>query len=226
MLTTLRCLLQGANAKAEDRVRAAFSLDLIDQKIREAGDGLRAAKAALASLIQRERAEARHIAMLEGRIADLSQRALAALQAGQEALVAEAAEAIAVMENELALRRETATRLAARILRLRSSVEATNRRLIDLKQGAIAARAVRQEQAIQSRLMGARAMASPMAEAEDLIAGVLAEDDPLEHATILTEIDRGLTHEDVAERLAAQGFGQPMKSTAATVLARLQSSLN
>ena len=54
MFRTLATLINGANARAEDRVRDAFAIELIDQKIREAETSLKAAKATLATLIQRQ----------------------------------------------------------------------------------------------------------------------------------------------------------------------------
>jgi phage shock protein A len=222
MLTTLRTLILGANARAERQVRQIYAIDLIDEKLRQSEQGLRAAKATLASLIGRARAEQRHVDAVAGRIADLTTRALSAQAAGQDTLVADAAEAIATMENELAMRRETLVRLEARTSRLRQSVDTTHRRIIDLRQGAISARAVRQEQAIQTRLNTTLPGQSPMAEAEDLIAGVLGQDDPGEQAEILADIDRRLDHTDVADRLAAQGFGKSTKITAADVMARLR----
>ena len=222
MFGTLKTLIQGANARAEDRVRAAYSIELIDQKIREAAEGMKVAKSTLASLIQRQRGEERQIAILQNRSADLLERGRSALIAGRDDLAAEAAEAVAVMENELSLRRETRARLEARVIRLQASVEATNRRIIDLKQGSIAARAMRDEQNLQARLNTTLAGSSPLAEAEDLIASVLGREDVYEQAEILTEIDRNLNRSDVADRLAAEGFGRPMKTTAADVLSRLK----
>ena len=107
MFGTLKTLMQGTNARTEERVRAAYAIELIDQKIRESADGLRLAKATLASLIQRQRAEERQIAALSTRADDLMARARDALAAGREDLATEAAEAIAVMENALTLRRES-----------------------------------------------------------------------------------------------------------------------
>lgn len=224
MFDTIRTLMRGAAWRSEERVRAAWSIELIDGKIREAQEGLKVAKATLASLIQRQRAEDRQIAVLESRINDLKTRGREALAAGREDLGSEAAEAIAVMENELSLRRETRARLEARVIRLQASVEAAHRRIVDLKQGAIAARAVRDEHALQSRLNATIGTQDPMSEAEELIAGVLRQDDPLEQAEILADIDRGLNREGVAERLSDAGFGRPMKTTAAQVLARLKSN--
>lgn len=152
MFGTIKTLFTGANARAEEKVRDTYSIELIEQKIREAQTGLKAAKATLASLIQRSRAEDRQIEVLQTRARDMTARTKEALKGGRDDMANEAAQAIAEMENELTLRRETAGRLETRIIRLRQSVEATNRRIIDLKQGAIAARAVRQEQDIQKRL--------------------------------------------------------------------------
>ena len=60
MLNVLKTLLQGANARAEERLTDHFAIDLIEQKIREAEAGLAAAKQTLASLIVRQRNEAGH----------------------------------------------------------------------------------------------------------------------------------------------------------------------
>jgi phage shock protein A len=225
MFASLKTLILGAQARAEENLRAAHAIDLIEQKLREAGQGLQAAKATLASLIQRQRSEARQIATLETRLADLTHRATEALRAGREDLASQAAEALAAMENELTQRRETETRLAARVQRLQASVETTHRRIIDLRQGATSARAIRDEQALQSRLNTTLACQSPMDEAESLIAQVLGRDDPGEQSEILTEINRSLVHETVAERLSDQGFGRALKTRPADILARLKSQL-
>jgi phage shock protein A len=223
MFGTLRTLVRGANARAEDRVRQTFSIELIEQKIRDSQQALTAAKVTLASLIQRERSEARQVDTLKRRIADLTTRAEEALGKKRDDLAAEAAEAIAALENELTIRHQTVERLNQRIARLRSSVEATHRRIIDLQQGAIAAKAVRHEQDTQTRLQRSLGATTPIREAEELIAQVLKRDDPLEQGEILDEIDRGLDRSDVADRMAAEGIGSPTKVTAADVLARLKS---
>ena len=224
MFGTLKTLIIGANARAEEKVRDTYSIELIEQKIREAQTGLQAAKATLASLIQRGRAEMRQIEVLETRRKEMTGRAKDALKGGRNDLAGEAAQAVAEMENELTLRRETASRLDTRILRLRQSVEATNRRIIDLKQGAVAAKAVRQEQNIQKRLNTTLAGQSPINEAEELIERVLSRDDPFEQSEILKEIDQGLNREDIGDRLADAGFGPATKVTADDVLKRLADS--
>ncbi|MBL4678304.1 MAG: PspA/IM30 family protein [Mucilaginibacter sp.] len=222
MFKTLSTLIAGVNARSEDRVRDAFAIELIDQKIREAEAGIKAAKATLASLIQRQRSEERQKQNLDTRIKDMTKRAEQAIENDRDDMATEAAHAIAQMENELAIRRETLARLDQKTVRLRSSIEAGHRRIIDLKQGAIQAKAVRHEQAIQSRLNTTIGRTSNVEEAEELIARVMGRDDPFEQSEILREIDRDLGHESLADRMADQGFGPATRTTADDVLARLK----
>lgn len=222
MFETLKTLVTGANARAEEQLRDHFCIELIDQKIREAETSLKSAKYGLASLIQRERAETRQVTALQARVADLTTRTKAALQAGRDDLATEAAQAIADMENELEQRRGTVARLEIRVLQLRQSAEAANRRLIDLKQGAVAARAAKREADIQQRLGAHVARDTAFDEAEALIQRVLHRDDPFEQSQILREIDGGLNRTDMADRMAEAGFGPATKRTAADVLSRLK----
>ncbi|SPH20171.1 hypothetical protein ASD8599_00910 [Ascidiaceihabitans donghaensis] len=224
MFGTLKTLMIGANARAEEHVRQVYSIELIEQKIREAQDGLKSAKYALAGLIQRARSEERLIATLNTRVTDLMARAGEAMAGGREDMAAQAAQAVADMENEIEVRRETLSRLESRILRLRASVETANRRIIDLKQGAIAAKAVKREHDVQSRLGRTLTQDSAIDEADALIKSVLGRDDPLEQREILNEIDQDLSHEGVADRMAAAGFGTASKTTAADVLKRFSTT--
>jgi len=222
MFATMKTLFAGASARAEEQVRDHYSIELIDQKIRESEANLKAAKVGLASLIQRERSERRQANQIADRIAELTVRAKAAMEAGRDDMAAQAAQAIADMENERERRGETIARLETRIMQLRQSVETSNRRIIDLKQGAIQARAVRREQGIQKRLSQHLGGGSAMDEADELIGKVLGQDDPFEQGQIMGEIDRDLNHTNIGDQMADAGFGPKGRSTAADVLARLK----
>ncbi|MCK0096514.1 PspA/IM30 family protein [Yoonia sp. F2084L] len=224
MFKTLATLINGQNARAEDRVRDAFAIELIDQKIRESENSLRAAKATLASLIQRQRSEEKQHAALKTRIGDLTKRAKEALDNDREDMAAEAARAIANMENELTVRTETLDRLAQKVMRLRTSIESGHRRIIDLKQGAIQARAVRREQNIQVQLTRTGVQNGSVEEAEELISRVLGRDDPFERTEILADINRDLEGDSLADRMADAGFGSATRATADDVLNRLKSN--
>ena len=222
MLATMKTLFLGANARAEENVRDQYAIELIEQKLREAQGQLKAAKLGLAHLIQRERGEARQVEALQARVLEMTARATDAMDAGRTDMATQAAEAIADMENDLARRRETLSGLEVRIAQLRTSIEAANRRIIDLKQGAVAAKAVRREQEMQKKLGRHLGGSSAMDEAEELIANVVNKDDPFEQGQILAEIDRGLDHSTLDARMADAGFGPKGKVTASDVLARLK----
>lgn len=224
MFATLKTLFAGASARAEDRITDHYAIELIEQKIRESEIGLKAAKATLASLIQRLRSEERQVDTLVARITTMTTRAQDAIAADNTALATEAANAIAIMENELVGRNETTARLDQKVLRLRSSIEAGHRRIIDLKQGAISAKAVRYEQDVQMRLNTTLSSGNSVDEAEDLIARVLNRDDPFEQAEILKSINDDLTHAGLENRMSDAGYGPATRETGAAVLARLKAN--
>ncbi|ATF18762.1 PspA/IM30 family protein [Phaeobacter gallaeciensis] len=221
MFATIKTLIRGVDARAEERLSDTYAIELIDQKIRSSEADLTRAKQALAGLIQKSRMETRQLDAVSVRIADLIERAQAALADGREDLAQTAASAIAELENEEGTRRRTVDMLEQRSLQLRQSVEASHRRLMDLKQGAIAARATRKAQTAHSGMARNTGPSDTLGEAEALINRVMSAEDPFEQSEILKDIETGLSHGSVADDLADAGFGAPTRSTAADVLARL-----
>ena len=224
MFNLLKTLITGANAQAEEALTDHFAIDLIEQKIREADAGLAAAKNTLASLIVRQRNEERHLGRLKEEIADLEKRAGLALQDGNEGLATDAATAIADLINEQAIRQSTVDQLGQRVLRMQAAVAKANRRIIDLRQGMISARAVDAERRAQKSLNRTIGSSSAMRDAETLIKRVVNTDDPLEQSDVLDEIDAGLNGTSVRDRLAQAGYGDRSKVTAGDVLARLKTT--
>ena len=223
MLELLTTLIKGSNAKAVEAATDIFAIDLITQKIREAEAGVNNAKQALASLILRERAEQKALELLRNRKAGMEQRVRQALAAGSEALALEGATALAQMENEEAVRAETVARVGERVVRLRQSVEKAHRRVIDLRQGGITARAIDLERRSQRRVNKALGTTA-IDEAEALIRRVADQDDPLAQTEIIEEIDNSLSHATAESRLADAGFGPPTKVRAEDILARLRTT--
>lgn len=224
MLDLLSTLFRGANAKASETVTDHFAIDLINQKIREAESGVEGAKHALAALIIRQRGEQKTLDALGVRKAILENRVREALAAGNETLALEGANAIAEMENEATIRAETLARLSERVARLRQSVEKAHRRVADLRQNAMAARAIDLERRSQRRLNRSLDGGSAIHEAEKLIQRVTDQDDPLEQSGVLDEIDNALSHRSAEDNLAAAGFGPATKTRAQDVLTRLRNA--
>jgi phage shock protein A len=223
MFELLTTLIKGTNAKAVETATDIFAIDLITQKIREAEAGVNNAKQALASLIMRQRAEQKALDMLRTRKGTMEDRVRQALTAGNEALAMEGATALAQIENEETSRAETVARLNERVERLRGSVEKAHRRVIDLRQGAITARAIDVERKSQKRINKALG-ASAIEEAEALIRRVADQDDPLAQSDILEEIDSSLSHKTTEDKLAEAGFGPATKVRAEDILARLRTT--
>ena len=226
MFNVLRTLFAGASARAEEQLTDTFAIDLIEQKIREADAGLTAAKNTLAALIVRQRNEQQTLDRVEAQVADLEARVRQALASGRDDLATDGASAIAQLENERAVRRDTLAQLANRIARTQSSVEKAHRRIIDLRQGMISARAADAERKAQKSLNRSLGSTAAVREAEDLIARVMNRSDPLAESEVLDEIDEGLSNTAIRDRLGAAGFGTKSKIDAEEVLARLRSSVN
>ena len=224
MLDLISTLFRGANAKATEAATDHFAIDLINQKIREAESGVEGAKQALAALILRQRAEQKTLDSLGVRKAILENRVREALAGGNESLALEGADAIAAMENEATVRAETLARLSERVARLRQSVEKAHRRVADLRQNAMAARAIDLERRSQRRLNRSLDGGSAIHEAEKLIQRVTDQDDPLDQSGVLDEIDNALSHRSAEDNLAAAGFGPATKTRAQDVLDRLRNA--
>ncbi|RVC61739.1 MAG: PspA/IM30 family protein [Mesorhizobium sp.] len=224
MLSLIRTLLDGAGAKAEDRLKDQFAVDLLAQRIRDAEAGLACAKQTLASLIVRQRAEQASLDQLDRRIADLETRTRSALAAGAEALAHDGASAIAELENEREVRRTTVRSLTEKTLRMRLSLEQAHRRIVDLNQGMISARAIDAEQKAQRRLNRSIDRTASLNEAEALLARIRERSDPFEEASILDEIDAGLSQEAIRGKLEEAGHGPSTKVRAQDVLERLKST--
>lgn len=221
MFDLLSTLMRGANAKATETATDYFAIDLLNQKIRQAEAGVTGAKQALANLIMRQRTEQRALDMVRTRKIGLEDRVRDALAAGNDELAMEGATAIAELENEEDVRAETVLRVAEKVKRLRLSVEKAHRRVVDLRQGAVTARAIDVERKAQKRVIRSINGGTAIEEAEALIRRVADQEDPLEQA----EIDASLSHKLTEDRLAAAGFGPQTKVRPEDVLARLKSKL-
>lgn len=221
MFNLFSTLVKGANARAVDVATDHYAIDLIAQKVREAEQGLSAAKNTLATLIIRQRQEKKSRDQLNSRKSDLEARAKKALADDNQTLAMEAATAIAELENELTVRNETLTRLNDRVARMRLSIEKAHRRIVDLRQGATTARAMDMERKAQKNLNRSIGNTDAIREAESLINRVANQDDPFEQGDVLDEIDQSLSHESVKDRLADAGYGPAGKTKAQDVLDRL-----
>ncbi len=174
----------------------------------------------LAAAMAGDSAEARRLAQVEARAADLETRAVAALAAGCEDLAREAAEAITSLEAERDALRAARATFAAEVVRMRTVLADATRRQAALERGrrvAAASEAVRRLR----RTEGVRDRAT-LREAEATLARlqrIQAEATDTDDALAAIETPE----ETLAERLEREGFGPRTRPSSDDVRARLRS---
>jgi phage shock protein A len=224
MFKTLLTLIRGTVAAAEQEVVDRSALLVLDQQIRDAAGALDRGRRALAVAIAQDEAEGTRLESTLARVADLEERAGAALAAGREDLAAEAAETIALMEADRDAIRQARATFAVEAAHLKTAVANAAHRLAELERGrriAQAAEAVRRLKA-GCGTPGSSANAA-LADAEATLKRLRerqAEDLAAEAA--LQSLDPAAGPAAVASRLEAAGFGRRTRPTAADVLKRLR----
>ncbi len=224
MIKTVLTLFRGSVAAAGEELEDRTALLILDQQMRDAAAAVDRSKRTLALAIASDQQEGRRLETTNTRIADLEMRATAALEGGREDLAREAAQAIAGLEAERDAAMTARTLFAAEITRLKRHVASAEARINELDRGRRIARASEAVRSLRrSGIEAARPYKSTLPEAEATLRRL--RDRQLEaHAAdeALIEIDAASGPLATAEKLAEQGFGPRMKSTADDVLARLK----
>jgi phage shock protein A len=223
---TIVTLMRGAAARAEEEVADRSALLILDQQIRDAAAAIERSKRALALAIAQDDAEGKRLETTLKRIADLEERAIAALAGNREDLAGEAAEAIAVMEADREAIREARRVFSSEAGHLKATVMTAGRRLAELERGrriALAAESVRRLKggSVSAGIGGSAALAEAEATLKRLRARQ-AEDAATEAAFEI--LDAGPNPVNTADKLEAAGFGRRTRPTAADVLARLRAA--
>jgi phage shock protein A len=195
---------------------------ILDQQIRDAASAVERGKRALAVAIAQDEAEGKRLEATLVRIADLEERAVAALAGGREDLASEAAESIAMMEADRDGVREARATFAREIAHLKRTMADASRRLAELERGrriAQTAEAVRRLKTRgPSRLWGATALTDAEATLRRLRERQTA-DAAMDASAESLNADAAT--DTIATRLEAAGFGKRTRPTAAGVLDRL-----
>jgi phage shock protein A len=224
MLKTIMTLFRGAAFRAEEEFADRSALLILDQQIRDSAAGIERAKRALAVAIAQDEGEGKRLETTLARIADLEERAVAALGGGSDELATEAAEAIAVMEADRDAIREARATFAREIAGLKAAVRRSGQRLAELERGrriAMAAESVRRLKTGHG--FGNPGGATALADAEATLRRLRdRQTEDAAAANAFDTLDSDADPASVAERLEAAGFGRRTRTTAADVLARLK----
>jgi phage shock protein A len=224
MLKTFITLVRGSAGAVIDEVQDRNALLILDQQVRDATASLEKAKRALALAVAQDRQEELCLAELERQLANLETRTLAALGGGREDLARGGADAIASLEADRDAAKNARSLFAAEIAKLRDHVRRAESRIVAVDRGRRLARAAESVRHIQrGRTEPAMAHQSTLAEAEETLSRLRERQQAAAIAdAALDEIDTAAAPASTAERLAAEGFGPPLRATADDVIARLK----
>jgi phage shock protein A len=223
MFKTVLTLFRGSVAAAGEELEGRNALLILDQQMRDAASAVDRAKRTLALAIAGDQQEGRRLDATNARIADLEIRATAALDGGREDLAREAAEQIAALEADRDAAMTARALFASEIARLKRQVSGAEARISELDRGRRIARASEAVRAMRrGGVEAARPYESTLPEAENTLKRLRERQIEAQAADdALTEIDAASGPLATAEKLAEQGFGPRLKSTAEDVLARL-----
>jgi phage shock protein A len=224
MFKTVLTLFRGSVAAAGEELEDRSALLILDQQMRDAAAAVDRSKRTLALAIAGDQAEGRRLEATNARIADLEVRATAALEGGREDLAREAAQAIANLEADRDSAMTARALFASEITRLKRHVANAEARITELDRGRRLARASESVRALRrSGIEAARPYESTLPEAEATLKRLRERQMDAQAADeALLEIDAASGPLATAEKLAEQGFGPRMKSTADDVLTRLK----
>jgi phage shock protein A len=223
MLKTLFTLVRGATAAAEEDLADRSALQILDQQIRDSAMATARGKKALAVAVAQDEAEGRRLDATLTRIADLEERAAAALTAGRDDLAGEAAEAIAVMEDDRDAITEARASFAREAAHLRGAVANAARRLADLERGRRIAKAADAVRRLKEGPSTAGMGQAALAEAEATLRRLRERqaDDAAADAAFRS-MDPDVASATLADRMESAGFGRRTRSSATDVLERLR----
>ncbi len=226
MFNAILTLIRGRAFEAEQAFIDRNAVPLLAQQIRDAASAIQSARRAVAVAVAQNEQEKSQHAAIAGRIADLENRAVAALQKGNDELARQAAEAIAQLEAERDASEKAQAQFTATIGKLKATVRASEARLQELQRGERLARATEQTQKLTAACDDNSGLAT-LDEAEETLARLQAYQNRCEiAASTMKEMDAASRQATIIEKLANAGFGAPLGPSADDVLARLRDGMN
>lgn len=221
MFKLISILLRGRAHDAEQAFADHHAVPLLSQQIRDAAQQIQSARRSVAvAIAQNEQEKVQH-ATIVARIADLENRATAALTKGNEGLAREAAEAIAFLEAERDASEKAQSQFVGAIDKLKAIVRASEARLQELQRGERLARATQDAQKLNVVVSGPGF--ATLDDAEETLARLRLRQSQNElTSAALKEMEGATRPAGIIEKLANAGFGPPLHTSADDVLARLK----
>lgn len=224
MFKQIMVLIRGQAHMTEQGFADRHAIPILSQQIREAARGVEAARKAVAVAIAQNRIEKDNADRLTAQIADLEQRAIAALAAGKDALAREAAQSLAHLEGELDSSRSAGHAFEADIDRLKQALRQSERRLAALQRGERLAVARDRTQRLTHDV--ARSDLSSLTDAEATLARLENRQKVIDiTADAIDNLRADKNPHVILRKLAEAGCGAPTIITADAVMARLRGKM-
>lgn len=220
MYKQILTIVRGMTHSADEAFTDRHALPILQQQIRDSARAVASARRAVAIAIAQSEQEREQDGALKARMTDLEDRVVAALEQGKTELAREAAETIAVLEADAKASAEAQERFAVEIERLKQSVRQAEARLLEVQRGQRLASATQAAQDMQEKV--AADDLSSLADAEATLMRLRRRQREFD-LTAKAHADLGGPNspERMSERLAEAGCGEPLRSSADDVIARL-----
>jgi phage shock protein A len=226
MWEQLWTLMRARSNAAGEAFTDAHALDILEQQIRDATEGVREAARQLAALMAREMQDRRSLAAATSRLDEHERHARAALARGEEALAGELAVVIGDAERQ---RDQLTTAIAdtvASTARLRGTIAGAEQRIAALRRELAAARGRAALRRVNGRIAHrCDGAASALASAEQTLARIRERDAGCaDHEAAAEILRREADGTSLREKLHAAGIAGPAPYSVEAVLNRLRAT--
>ena len=216
--------LKGGANEVGEAIVDANAIRILEQEIRDAEAAITSAKQSLTRMKSSEIKLKREIATIDADVADYEQKAVQALNAGEEALATEVAERIAELESERGEKSGEQATLDAEVQKIHAMIKARERTIAKNKRELDKVRTVQElQRATESVSKNFAATGSSGHRVSQALERVKAKQqgwqDRMEAGEWLEHQDAG---DDLDAKLRAKGLGDSANAGASDVLARLK----
>lgn len=221
MIKQLFALIRGNANQTAENYTDKHGLTILRQQINDAAAAVQSARKAVAIAVAQNKQEEEQYKKVSKKIDDLEERAIIAIEKDKTQIAQEAAEAIALLEGERDISKQSQERFSAEISKLKAQLHSAETRLRALKQGHRIADVTDKTQ--RMRGVGEASALSTLNDAENTLSRLRNRQKQIDATSeAMSEMDQALNSDAVAQKLADAGCGEPLKTTADDVLERLK----
>ncbi|MDA9008869.1 PspA/IM30 family protein [Alphaproteobacteria bacterium] len=220
MLKLLFAFGKGQTTDKVENFADKHAITILRQQIRDSAKAAQIAKKALAISVAQQQQEEAQLKRLNERIADLEERTLIALDHGKDELARESAEAIANVEAERELSEKAVSHYQKENSRLKIKVQKARTALNELERGYRLADVTDKTQRLRSN--DSDLCNASLSDAQATLQRLQSKQAEQEFSNdFIDSLDDENSAESVIEKLASNGCGPALRTSADDVIARL-----